>query len=391
MSKVRRRGSVIPYARADGQSAYRIRYRDANGDRQIETLPLGASERDAEDLLADRLSAVRTQGYVPPSRSTFETAALEWRESLAGKQLKRSTRGSYKSIVDNHLIPKFGSMPLARVDVAAVERVIAEWLEAGASAGSCNRRLNVLSLVMKSAVKRKLIAGSPMEAVDRPRERRQSWRILTPQEVGRVVRAFGDLIAEAEGAARDDLATARVMFVTLIDSAVRRGELLGLRWCHVQLANPDGPTITIEETWVRNADDSPKSDASKRSIPLSNYCAEELTQHLERTRFGADEDRVFCNPRRGSAFDVHVYATLSRKALKRADIPERERIRAFHDQRHSSLTNGALAGMTSHALQARAGHSSYATTQRYVQLAGVEFAEENAKLGARLWGAKQET
>jgi integrase len=82
------------------------------------------------------------------------------------------------------------------------------------------------------------------------------------------------------------------MFVTLIDSAVRRGELLGLRWCHVQLANPDGPTITIEETWVRNADDSPKSDASKRSIPLSNYCAEELTQHLERTRFGADEDRV---------------------------------------------------------------------------------------------------
>jgi hypothetical protein len=47
--------------------------------------------------------------------------------------------------------------------------------------------------------------------------------------------------------------------------------------------------------------------------------------------------------------------------------------------------------MTSHALQARAGHSSYATTQRYVQLAGVEFAEENAKLGARLWGAKQET
>jgi hypothetical protein len=55
--------------------------------------------------------------------------------------------------------------------------------------------------------------------------------------------------------------------------------------------------------------------------------------------------------------------------------------------RHTSITNGAAAGMTPAALQKRAGHSAFSTTQRYIDLAGVEFPEEAAKLSERLWGA----
>ncbi len=46
--------------------------------------------------------------------------------------------------------------------------------------------------------------------------------------------------------------------------------------------------------------------------------------------------------------------------------------------------------MSPAALQARAGHSSYATTQIYIALAGVEFREETAKLSGRLWGGPVE-
>jgi hypothetical protein len=38
-------------------------------------------------------------------------------------------------------------------------------------------------------------------------------------------------------------------------------------------------------------------------------------------------------------------------------------------------------------LQARAGHSSFATTRRYLMLAGVGFEEETAKHCERLWRA----
>jgi hypothetical protein len=36
---------------------------------------------------------------------------------------------------------------------------------------------------------------------------------------------------------------------------------------------------------------------------------------------------------------------------------------------------------------ARAGHSSYATTRRYIDLAGEHFREEADRLEERLWGA----
>jgi hypothetical protein len=55
--------------------------------------------------------------------------------------------------------------------------------------------------------------------------------------------------------------------------------------------------------------------------------------------------------------------------------------------RHTSLTNGAAAGMSPASLQKRAGHSSFSTTQGYINLAGVEFPEESAKLADRLWGS----
>jgi integrase len=392
MSKTPRRdGSIVEYPCKDGSTTFRARFYDGNGERQIETLGNtrdGLTRKQAEKMLADRLSDVRRNAYTSPARTTFGTVAHEWRDSISSRQLKRSTRDSYVSIIDGHLIPAFGSVALAKVDVPKIESVKAGWMEAGAEPGTVNRRLNVLGQIFKSCVKRKLIAENPVHYVDRPRERKRSWPILTPKEVGRVVQAFDQLIAGAEGDALDDLITARAMFVVLIDSGIRRGEMLGLRWRHVSLADPDGPTIEVSETWTRNQIDTPKSNESRRNIAISGYCAEVLTEHLGRARFDGDDDRVFANPRRGSAFDVHTYKLLFEKALAKADISDRDRIRPFHDMRHGALTNAAASGMSPVSLQARAGHSSFQTTGRYIALAGVQQREEAARAGARMWGAR---
>jgi len=39
------------------------------------------------------------------------------------------------------------------------------------------------------------------------------------------------------------------------------------------------------------------------------------------------------------------------------------------------------------SLQKRAGRSAFSSIQRCIDLSGVEFPEETAKLSARLWGA----
>src|SRR5207244_1651124 len=117
---------------------------------------------------------------------------------------------------------------------------------------------------------------------------------------------------------------------------------------------------------------------------LGPRLAGELFEQRGRTAFDGDDERVFPNPRTGNPFDVGRYSELLRSALKRARVEGN--VRPCHDLRHSSITNAAAAGTPPEALMARAGHSDYATTRRYIDLAGERFREEADRLERRLWG-----
>lgn len=62
-------------------------------------------------------------------------------------------------------------------------------------------------------------------------------------------------------------------------------------------------------------------------------------------------------------------------------------MRPFHDGRHTAITNAAVAGNAPAAIQARAGHSDFSTTQLYIDLAGVSFREEAQAAEDRLLGS----
>lgn len=161
--------------------------------------------------------------------------------------------------------------------------------------------------------------------------------------------------------------------------------MLGLRWRSVHLADPDGAFLRVTETWVAAGIDSPKSEASERTIALGQRLAAELFDHRSRTRYAGDDERAFCSPTKGTPFDIQRYTETFRAALKKAGISDY--VRPFHDLRHSSITNAAAAGSSPAALMARAGHSDFKTTQGYIDLAGETFREEADRLERRLWGA----
>ena len=94
---------------------------------------------------------------------------------------------------------------------------------------------------------------------------------------------------------RDDLILTRRLFLFHMGTAIRRGEAAGLRWRSVLLADPSGPVVRIEETWVRNRMDTPKSDAGMRTISLGEKIAAELWDHRQWSQYGTDDDYVFPN------------------------------------------------------------------------------------------------
>jgi site-specific recombinase XerD len=384
-----RNGSVIRYAGKRG-ATWSIRYRDADGRRVSETLGReadGWGKKQATEALRERLVDVRREGRRRLDPMRFETFAREWLANYpATKDLKRSTTEGYTSIVEGHLIPKLGRKQLAAIDAGEMERYIARKRKAGLAPRTLNRHLNLLHSLMKSAEGRGLVRSNPVSAVERPREPRRRWTILSPVEVGRVERAFAELAEHEQGEERAWREQARVVFLIVVSRGLRRGEVLGLRWRDVSLADPAGATLRVRETWVRGAPDTPKSEKSERTIALGVELAEELTDHLERSAYKGFDERVFCNPLTGRTLDPKRYAATLRLALKRAKIDKP--VRPFHDGRHTSITNAAAAGMSPAALMARSGHSDFKTTQLYIDLAGETFREEEELLDARLFGQK---
>jgi integrase len=216
---------------------------------------------------------------------------------------------------------------------------------------------------------------------ERPREPRRRWRILTP--AGQSGRSASSLTRR-----RGELAwreQARVVFLTVVSAGLRRGEILGLRWRHVSLADPAGALLRVEETFVRGAVDSPKSEKSERTLAIGRLAAE-LFDHRARTAFAGEDERVFCHPLTGRPLDPKRYVTTLRAALNRAKVSSY--VRPFHDGRHTSITNAAAAGVTPAALMARAGHSDVATSQGYIDLAGETFRDEAELADERLFGQK---
>jgi hypothetical protein len=92
-----------------------------------------------------------------------------------------------------------------------------------------------------------------------------------------------------------------------VSAGLRRGEILGLRWRDVSLADPAGAALRVRETWVRDQTDTPKSEKSERTIAIGRL-AGELFEHRGRSAFQGDDERVFCHPTTGGPMDHKHYA-----------------------------------------------------------------------------------
>jgi integrase len=379
---------IVKYVGSRG-TVWRIRYEDASGKQVQETLGRSPewSKRKAEAALRARQVAVERDQYRRPDPVSFTSFAREWLASYPqAKGLKRSTIETYKAIVETHLIPAFGSLRLGDVYAERIDRYVVGKRRAELCGRTVNRHLNVLSLILKSAVKRRLITASPMAFVERPKEDEVEWRILPPAEVRSVERAFVELIAEAEDEERAWRESARVVFLLVTEVGLRRGEVLGLRWRAVSLADPEGASLRVSETIVRGRVDTPKSEAGRRTHPLSSRLAAELFDHHARSAYSGDDDLVFVSPHRGTPINPKRYAGTLRAALAKAGITDY--VRQFQDGRHSSITNAARHGRSPMALMTLGGHSDFKTTQRYIHLAGQMFRDEAARMETALWGSE---
>jgi|SRR5581483_819564 len=385
-------GRVWRYQGPRGVS-WRIRYTDATGRRVLETLGKEPdwNRKQAEAALRERLVDVARDGYRHPDNTSFQDFAHRWlTEHLPGRNLKPTTIESYEHTLRAHLLPAFGQLKLRTLEQQPelIDRYISQKTRDGYSAKTVTNHLLVLQVMLKRAVRWRLISRNPVHDCDRPRLEQPDLNVLTETEIARLWTAYNELESDAE----EDLAKAwwrlaRTITFTALTTALRRGELLALQWQDIQLLEH---RLHVQRAIVRGQLTTPKSRSSRRLIELGPRTAQLLSHHWQQTPFRADDDLVFCHPQLGTPLDPSKLSRhYLRPALKTAGITKP--FRPFHDLRHTALTHEAAAGNPHAYIQMKAGHSQSTITERYIHAAQVIFPGAAAKAEERMFNPVRRT
>src|SRR5262249_33521839 len=159
---------------------------------------------------------------IKANADTFETFLDEWIESRR-LSVEESTLKTYTHRIELHIKPALGKKLLARITADDIQQFYTKLHKQGLDRLTIRYVDIVLNMVLKLAVKRKKLIGSPMAGVEIPKEWAQSadddqeGRAMTPEQVAQFLTA-------AQGNRFENL------FKLAFHVGCRPGELLALKW-----------------------------------------------------------------------------------------------------------------------------------------------------------------
>jgi integrase len=165
--------------------------------------------------------------------------------------------------------------------------------------------------------------------------------------------------------ARDDKLEA--LYVVALQSGLRQGELLALRWEDVDL---QARSLQVRRTLTRNggklAVGPTKTAKGRRTVKLTQYATEALEGHLARQLAEIDKagDKwqenglVFCTGKGTLINPTNLRRRSLAPLLKRANLPPM----TFHQLRHTAATTLLLKNVNPKVVSELLGHATIAIT-----------------------------
>jgi integrase len=337
-----------------------IGYDPRTGKRKRKSF-YGETRKEVADKIAEALQQIRSGTFIVPTQTTFGEWLDRWLTGYKKPQLRQGTYENYEMLVNTHIKPALGKIPLAKLQAHMLQSFYNEKLEKGRAdgKGGLSTRMvryfhAIIHQALEQAVKEGLLARNVADATSPPTVRNRQMRPLTEKEL----QAFFAVAKE------DRLFAAYVLAVT---TGLRRGELLGLCWDSVDLehgvitvrrqllALKNGPTL--EETT--------KSESGRRSIVLTDDAIRELKAHRKRQaqeklllgEAYQDNGLVFCRED-GTPLRPEEFTKRFQRWLAKAGLPK---VR-LHDLRHTHASLLLARGVHPKIVQERLGHSSISIT-----------------------------
>jgi integrase len=284
----------------------------------------------------------------------------KWLERYAKPNVAPKTFERYAEIVNAHLTPALGDIVLGKLQPLHIQEYYSQALESGRRNGQGGlaaqtvlHHHRVLREALRQAMRWQMISRNAADAAQPPHPVRPEFRVLDERQTATLLAATRNT-------------TLYIPVLLAVTTGMRRGELLALRWCNIDLsAGTASVQGSLEETKEGLRFKRPKTQKGSRVVVLPSMTIEALRRHKarqakEKLLLGAayhDDDLVCAaadgNPIRPSAVS-ESFARLVRK-------PGAVRVR-FHDLRHTHATHLLRQGVHPKIVSERLGHSTIAIT-----------------------------
>ena len=334
--------------------------RDENGKRikQYRTFPTLAAARNGLRDFHAGIEWEREQARkLAPAQELDLSHWLEyWMDSIVRPNRAETTVYAYQKIIDNHIDPALGTVPLKKLTPKMVQEYYTETQRAnGLSSNTMRRHHDLLSSALRSAVRQDVIPASPMERVEPPRVRTTESYFYNNQELKLLYQKIEGNILE--------------LAVKLAGSlGMRREEICGLKWENVDLQRH---LVLIREARTAYGATIVQKETKNRSSVRTLYLPDEVYLLLEQEQARQQQERCLQSPTynptdhvildaKGVPYSPNALSLAFTRFVKKNDLPRL----TFHGLRHTFATIASCQGASLFDIGKALGHSTPATTGR---------------------------
>ena len=353
-----------------GKDSWRLVYSlgfDANGKRIKKTKTVkGVTKREANKLLAQFITEVEAGEYISPEKMFFPAFVEEWKSKYAETHLSPNTLVTYLLHLKNRIIPYFSEMKLDQIKSMHILNFLksleAEGLRKDGKEGTLSTSTieynhRILKNIFNRAVEWQLIKKNPMENIKKPKRIQKETSVYDKAEAELLMSCL-----------QKEKTLWSVMIKIAITTGLRRGELLGLEWKHVDL---EKGTLQIKQalSYVnqKHIIREPKTKNSIRIVTLPEALIDELKKYKStwnKRRLKASnlweggQYQFLFTSWHGKPLHPSSITTWWRRFITRHKL----RYIRFHDLRHTSATLLINSGVHAKIISSRLGHADIRTT-----------------------------
>ena len=353
--KQKERGDGTISQRKDGIWTGRIFLgRDATGKQKIKAV-YGKTEKEVKTKLKQlKEEMVKFEAPNLP-KMTMNELLINWQTTIKKYELKPSSYDRLEQTINN-ITPYIGYLQIASLTPQDIQEYINQLTDKGYSYSTIKKAYNAVNASLKMAFERDYIRKNPCINIKLPKQIKHSKsdiEFFTEEETEMIVKG-----------ATYRYHTGKYMYkhgygiILLLNTGMRVGELLALKWQNVDLENRQiyicetrGQIIEREETERRyvTADRSTKTQSSCRYVPI-NHKALQALEYFK--ALGYNNPYVMAN----SDTNVVSYRNLHRimsNVLKRNEIAHG----SLHTLRHTFATRLFKNGVDIKVISELLGHS----------------------------------